>query len=733
MATINELLVRLEADTTLLRREMERADKKVSEVGRNIQGSVGKIDSAVAGIAGSFTRLLPALSVAAVASFAMSALDAAGGIGEMAEQVGVSTDALQAYQYASTQAGIKSEELNTALSRLSRTVGEAANGSTDAIKAFEGIGVGILDASGKLRSTEAILGDVASAIQGIDDPARRAAAAVEFFGKSGQKLLPLLSGGKDGLDGFIESARKAGVILDKELIEAADRASDRIAALTFKLSAFGKIAVAELTRLGELGFEGYFSQDEKSLERIQFELDAVIKKVDEYRARIAYREKQGLIPGFDSAELARLERLQAQLTARRDFLRGPPEPAPESPAASGQTYNPQSKEEIDAIKAATDALQKKIAAQKAEAESFGQSEAAKAMARATEETLAALRAKGVEGLNAEQKALIAALGIQVQRIEAQKTEIENIKAFAATLGEYVDSATAASNAEAVLSSQVYKTSDATDEQVRLLNEQAEAAAKSTIRYNTLTRSFELYDRELQVVVRTQELLAANTNLSTEEARRQAEVLVDATEMLKRGTDDIQKRVDNMNEAAQDFSRVIGTAFEDAVLKGGKLSDVLKGLAEDIQRIVLRMTVTKPLENWLTASLGGSGGGDIFGGVFSKIGGIFKGGNTGFGTGSQYGNMDYGQFFADGGRPPVGVPSVVGERGPELFIPDRAGTIISNDNLGKLGGGSVVVHQSFNFTGDVTAQTRAEVLRMAPALQQQTIAAIENKQRRGSRA
>lgn len=81
-----------------------------------------------------------------------------------------------------------------------------------------------------------------------------------------------------------------------------------------------------------------------------------------------------------------------------------------------------------------------------------------------------------------------------------------------------------------------------------------------------------------------------------------------------------------------------------------------------------------------------------------------------------------------------MPSVVGERGPELFVPDRAGTIISNDNLGKLGGGGpVVVHQNFNFTGDVTAQTRAEVLRMAPALQQQTIAAIENKQRRGSRA
>lgn len=34
-------------------------------------------------------------------------------------------------------------------------------------------------------------------------------------------------------------------------------------------------------------------------------------------------------------------------------------------------------------------------------------------------------------------------------------------------------------------------------------------------------------------------------------------------------------------------------------------------------------------------------------------------------------------FADGGSPPVGVPSIVGERGPEIFVPKGAGTIIPN--------------------------------------------------------
>ena len=39
-------------------------------------------------------------------------------------------------------------------------------------------------------------------------------------------------------------------------------------------------------------------------------------------------------------------------------------------------------------------------------------------------------------------------------------------------------------------------------------------------------------------------------------------------------------------------------------------------------------------------------------------------------------------FADGGRPPVGRPSIVGERGPELFIPSTAGTIIPNNQMGR---------------------------------------------------
>ena len=38
-------------------------------------------------------------------------------------------------------------------------------------------------------------------------------------------------------------------------------------------------------------------------------------------------------------------------------------------------------------------------------------------------------------------------------------------------------------------------------------------------------------------------------------------------------------------------------------------------------------------------------------------------------------------FEKGGRPPIGQPSIDGEKGAELFVPDQAGTIVPNDKLG----------------------------------------------------
>lgn len=70
-------------------------------------------------------------------------------------------------------------------------------------------------------------------------------------------------------------------------------------------------------------------------------------------------------------------------------------------------------------------------------------------------------------------------------------------------------------------------------------------------------------------------------------------------------------------------------------------------------------------------------------------------------------------FADGGRPPVGRVSVVGERGPELFVPDGAGTVIPNHALG--GGGMSMTINAPGATAETVAMIRRELANAAPSI------------------
>ena len=75
-----------------------------------------------------------------------------------------------------------------------------------------------------------------------------------------------------------------------------------------------------------------------------------------------------------------------------------------------------------------------------------------------------------------------------------------------------------------------------------------------------------------------------------------------------------------------------------------------------------------------------------GGIFGPV---LAAGALAFGLG-LVGKM---RGFEKGGRPPVGMPSIVGERGPELFVPDQAGTVVPNNQLGM--GKSVTVNFNIN--------------------------------------
>ncbi len=151
------------------------------------------------------------------------------------------------------------------------------------------------------------------------------------------------------------------------------------------------------------------------------------------------------------------------------------------------------------------------------------------------------------------------------------------------------------------------------------------------------------------------------NRSLEVGRERAELERKIAEFRKKGTDLSDKELEIQLKQIAELEEIealyqeIGSAIENGIvdaiegaINGTKtLGDVARSVFAQIQRSLISY------------------------GVNAFLGGIGLPG------------------FANGGRPPVGRPSIVGEKGPELFVPDKAGTIIPNHQLG--GSTNVVVN------------------------------------------
>jgi hypothetical protein len=151
------------------------------------------------------------------------------------------------------------------------------------------------------------------------------------------------------------------------------------------------------------------------------------------------------------------------------------------------------------------------------------------------------------------------------------------------------------------------------------------------------------ERELADQLETRFELAKKFPDLNETELKQLEAVMNANKRLNNVLKEQEEMLKVRKELAQDFASAIGTAFEDAIIEGEKLSNVLQALLEDIQRIILRVLVTKPLENFLTGVLtgedptgskAGPGGTPFFGGILGDL--FSSGGSKETATGGRTG-------------------------------------------------------------------------------------------------
>jgi hypothetical protein len=168
-------------------------------------------------------------------------------------------------------------------------------------------------------------------------------------------------------------------------------------------------------------------------------------------------------------------------------------------------------------------------------------------------------------------------------------------------------------------------------------------------------------------------------------RKQGELVQVYNEMLP--------LIEEQGRLAQDAASLITSGFEDAIFSGEKLSNVLRNLALDLTRLVFRNLILDPMASGVTGIIKG-----IFG------------------------------MRADGGPVSANSPFIVGEEGPEIFVPHASGTIVPNHKMGSAGGGGgSTVNITYNIQSGVS---RAELAPILESERKRLKAEIPDMVRRG---
>ena len=198
--------------------------------------------------------------------------------------------------------------------------------------------------------------------------------------------------------------------------------------------------------------------------------------------------------------------------------------------------------------------------------------------------------------------------------------------------------------------------------------------------------------------------------------------------LKTELEDLVNPVNLIANTASTIGDAFSQSFTDAIT-GSKtakeaLADFFKSVGSfflDLAKQVIAKLIQIAILNAITGLLPGFSGS---GGGLGGGGGFLQGVNNPLNIADSSG-FNLGGFFADGGRPPINKPSIVGERGPELFVPFQQGTIVSNEDLqeqmAKAGVSSMERSSSSRFR-----ETREVMVPFTRSAQQLSVASAERE-------
>jgi len=144
-------------------------------------------------------------------------------VSDLAQSLGVSSEALQKMEYAAGQLGVSMEEISKAFLNMQRYAGEAMGGNGEYQDIFQRMGISMQEL--KSMSPEQMFMRIAQNVRHSQHSAEMVSDAMRLMGRNGAMVLGAMR------DGFYESANSAAALattIDNETIASLDRMSDKM-------------------------------------------------------------------------------------------------------------------------------------------------------------------------------------------------------------------------------------------------------------------------------------------------------------------------------------------------------------------------------------------------------------------------------------------------------------------------------------------------------------------------
>ena len=203
-------------------------DDLTGKLGINLpEGATSTLNSMVS-LGGELTVLIGAFAAAAVAvvevekalaNLTLVQAAAAGEIQDVAMQTGLSTEAVQRYQYACDMIGVSFDTVASSQAKMIRSMADVQSGSETAAATWNQLGIEVMNADGSLRDAQEVFLEVIDVLGQIENATQRDAVSMEIFGRSAQDLNPLIVQGTDAFQAFYDEASDVKDILTDVQLE----------------------------------------------------------------------------------------------------------------------------------------------------------------------------------------------------------------------------------------------------------------------------------------------------------------------------------------------------------------------------------------------------------------------------------------------------------------------------------------------------------------------------------